>query len=437
MKIPSKHIISAFKSGIGTQNTSQKVIIIGAGAAGLAAGHFLQKSGIHCTILEASNRYGGRVWSNHTLAPVSVELGAEEIHGENSAWCWLLQTHDIDLYDYTEDSEDFYFFENTLVPEQILEKRKDFNAALEYWDYLMEYPNKEAMPLNLWLKKQKDFGEMYPFIKVWLQSAYGVPASQLNVPDMVKIGEKWTSGEENFILKKEAYQTALGKVFKDALPLIHYEQIVQALDYQGEQITIQTQDGQSYTADKILITIPLTQLQKNAIQFTPALPPEKMRAIQGLKLGNVIKLSIRFRAAFWDEDTSSIYTGEDIAEFYTSAKDDTALLTAYIGGEAAHKYSQAGETPTLERALQILKKIYQVPVEALYEAHTFTDWQKIPFVEGAYSYPHLHAERLRPLLAQPVQEKIFFAGEATNYHGHAGTVHGAIESAYRAVQEMS
>jgi monoamine oxidase len=437
MKIYSKDIIKTFDEGVKFENPSQKIIIIGAGAAGLAAGHFLHKSGIECTILEASNRYGGRVWSNHTLAPIPVELGAEEIHGENSAWYWLLQTSDIDLYNYNEDTTDFYFFENALIPESILEKREDFQQAVNYWDVLLEHQGKEALPLHIWLKKQEKFGEMTPFLKAWIENAYGAPSSQLNIPDMVKVGNSWNSGEEDFVLEKEAYQTALGKIFKDALPFIQYEKIVQKIDYQGDKIKVHTQDNQVWEADKVLITIALPQLQKQAIEFIPALPSEKIRAIEHLKIGNVIKLTIRFREAFWSEDSNSIYSGGEIPEFYTSSKDDTPLLTAYIGGDAADSLSKLGETATLEIALKSLSKLYNEPIERLYEGHTFTDWQKIPFVEGAYSYPHLHAERYRPLLARPVEEKLFFAGEATNYHGHAGTVHGAIESAYRAVQEMS
>jgi monoamine oxidase len=64
------------------------------------------------------------------------------------------------------------------------------------------------------------------------------------------------------------------------------------------------------------------------------------------------------------------------------------------------------------------------------------NWRNEPFIQGAYSYPSINSEGQREHLAAPVNAKLFFAGEATNYNGHLATVHGAMESGYRAVKEL-
>ncbi len=438
MKINSKDIIKAYHQGIDFSNPCQKIVIIGAGAAGLAAAHFLKKSGVECMLLEASERIGGRVYSREGTGTTPAELGAEEIHGENSAWFWLLQTHNFDLIEYAHKNEDFYFVDNKLIPEKLIEGRADYQNAYNYWDYLQEYQSKQPLAFHVWLKKQQAyFGEMSSFIKAWVENAYGTQAALLNVPDMLKVGNTWNSGETNFVLESDSYQQALEKIFSSALPLVQLGKVVRQIDYQNQEIILTSTQGETWKADKVLITIPLTQLQKQAIDFQPALPPAKQRAIQNLQLGNVMKLILRFKEVFWEENTGSIYTNALISEFYSSAKDDTPQLTAYISGQACQTLSKLDEKEILSEALRTLSEIYQKSIEPLYDTHLLIDWKKEPFIEGAYSFPHAHAERYRSLLASPIDEKVFFAGEATNYHGHAGTVHGAIESAYRAVQEMS
>ncbi len=438
MKINTKDIIKAYHEGIGFSEPTQKVIIIGAGAAGLAAAHFLTKSGVECVLLEASERVGGRVYSREDLGTTPLELGAEEIHGEESAWFWLLQTHNFEILEYTHENEDLYFVDEKLLPEALLEQRIDYQNAYNYWDYLQEYQSKQPLAFHIWLKKQQSlFGAMSPFVKAWVENAYGTQAALLNVPDMVKVGNTWNSGETNFVLEKSSYQSALQKIFSAVLPLVQLGKIIHQIDYQNQEITLTSTQGETWKADKVLITIPLTQLQKQAINFQPTLPPAKQRAIESLQLGNVMKLILRFKESFWKENTGAIYPNALISEFYTSAKDNTPQLTAYISGQAYQTLSKLTEAEVLAQALDILSKIYQQPIAPLYDTHLLIDWKKEPFIEGAYSFPHIHAERYRSLLANPIDEKVFFAGEATNYHGHAGTVHGAVESAYRAVQEMS
>ncbi len=67
----------------------------------------------------------------------------------------------------------------------------------------------------------------------------------------------------------------------------------------------------------------------------------------------------------------------------------------------------------------------------------YLDWANVEYIEGAYCYPSIGSHKLRKHLARPVEDKIFFAGEATHYNGHFATVHGALETAKRAVEEIN
>jgi monoamine oxidase len=118
---------------------------------------------------------------------------------------------------------------------------------------------------------------------------------------------------------------------------------------------------------------------------------------------------------------------------------DAPVLTAWAPADAAEKLSGLSNEAICEQALQALGRVLHMPVERcraeLLHAHTH-NWQADPYSRGAYSYVAVGGFDTQRELAAPLENTLFFAGEATNYEGHHGTVHGAIASGYRAAEEI-
>jgi monoamine oxidase len=203
-----------------------------------------------------------------------------------------------------------------------------------------------------------------------------------------------------------------------------------------------------------LITVPLAILKAGLVRFDPALPA-KQRALAGIETGQVFKIVLRFRQAFWEKpeflkerrpQTGSNGSGlvflhahgAEVPTWWTSLPVRAPVLTGYVGAVAAEQLL-AEEPPTrLERSLVALSEVLAVPrrvLEQQLDASASHDWRADPFARGAYSYIGVGGNRAPRALARPVEGTLFFAGEATD-GAQIGTVAGALASGRRAAREV-
>jgi len=200
-----------------------------------------------------------------------------------------------------------------------------------------------------------------------------------------------------------------------------------------------------------IVTLPLGVLQApvdapGAVRFTPGLD-SKQRALQQLAFGPVLKLSLRFRKAFWEELDGGTY--EDAAffhsaetpfpTFWTSLPLRAPLLTAWNAGPKAARLSQFEMPYIVEQALQSLTTVFdgRPQSELELEAAYLHNWQTDPFSRGAYSYITVGGSDARSTLAAQLEDTLFFAGEATDTENEAATVTGALQSGARAAREVT
>ncbi|NJL13301.1 MAG: NAD(P)/FAD-dependent oxidoreductase [Microscillaceae bacterium] len=435
MPITPSQILQVWQKGFVPMAAPGRVIIIGAGMAGLSAAHLLRQSGHKdFLLLEARADWGGRI---QTWSEGQAEAGAEEVHGANTAWFGLLKQKGILLNSYEDEAENYYVCPSGLKTETQLNRRPDFRQSLDYWEALRTTPAQPPLSWAQWLKKQGFGQEVAAFFTTKIENAYGASLSQLNVPDVLRMGQAWSAGEENFLLEDRTYAALLEQFFNSLRPRIQFQKIVHKIDYQQAKIFVHTQDGQTLEADQVLVTVPVSQLQNDRIAFAPALPPSKKQALLHIRLGPVLKLILVFEQAFWPEEMGSLYLDDAIGEYYTSGLGPWPTLTGYVAGSRAAQLSAEGEAKGLAMALQALDQVWgEKKASRFYKAHYWADWSKEPFIEGGYSFPGPQTERHRKALREPLDGRIFFAGEATHTRGHAGTVHGALETAYWAVAEM-
>ena len=431
-----QEIYSAIHLGLPKANWQGKVLVVGAGVAGLCAAQILIKSGFDVEILEATGRWGGRIWSEKDFIGQNIERGAEEIHGANSIWYKIIQNYGFTCDSYGQELEDYYFVNNQLFSESELAKDPDFQKAFAVWDGLDDYQPTQNQTLADYIQEQA-VPHHTRFIPEAIWAAeYGTSIQNINMKSFLEVRDKWKSGEENFILKDATFSDVLEKAFEDAIAKVQLHQIVHKVDYCADKITVLAGSRQSFLVDKVLITAPIGILKSNLIGFTPALPQEKLDGIQQLCIDSGIKIILKFRQPFWAKDTGSIYGTGLISEFYTSSS-NPEILTGFVMGEKAKELSELSENQVIIQVLGELGNMFSRGItRAELEDYRITDWGKEQFIAGAYSYPAQDTEQNREILATPVANKLYFAGEATNMNGQPATVQGAIESAYRAVKEI-
>jgi monoamine oxidase len=181
------------------------------------------------------------------------------------------------------------------------------------------------------------------------------------------------------------------------------------------------------------------------VRFVPALET-KRQALEGLASGPVLKLSLRFRTAFWEELDGGRY--QEVAFFHSAATAfptfwtpmplHAPLLTAWIAGPKADRLSKCGTPEIVRQALQSLSTLFggRAASEFRLEATYLHNWQTDPLSRGAYSYITAGGSDARSALAEPLSDTLFFAGEATNTENEAATVTGALQSGERAAREV-
>jgi monoamine oxidase len=199
-----------------------------------------------------------------------------------------------------------------------------------------------------------------------------------------------------------------------------------------------TTDGRVYLADQIVITLPLGVLKAQKVEFIPPLPEDKLEAIRQLGVADAVKLFFQFDEPILPEGIVELYIpGFNPDEWWSSTRGHntkTEILTSLATGEKARELLALPQEQALEQALQTLHFALGRPLTPT--KSKLAHWNADPYTLGAYSKASVGASTARSILAQPVQNRLFFAGEHTASNAWAATVHGAYASGKRAAQEI-
>jgi monoamine oxidase len=226
--------------------------------------------------------------------------------------------------------------------------------------------------------------------------------------------------------------TAVGAVRRDADGVT-----IEARSAFGEPLTIR--------ARAAVVTFSVGVLQSGAVAFDPPLPASTRAALDGLVMGPVIKLALRFRSAWWERvadgryrDGAFFHRAEGAFPTYWALLPQRApVLIAWAGGPNADALADVEEAQRVARALDGLRTLFGDEIDPAdeLEAAFAHDWQRDPYARGAYSYVAVGGTDARAALAAPVDRRLFVAGEAVSTDGEAGTVAGALETGQRAARE--
>ena len=436
------------------------VIIIGAGAAGLAAARKLCGAGHHVLILEARDRIGGRIHTIHPSGwPLPIELGAEFIHGMPPQTWEIVHAAALSAYDV---SDTHWWFANGKA------QRMD-----DAWDKLRQVMGRldqlrdRDMSFAQFIKEHA--ADVEPRVReLALSFVEGFDAADTDLISAQSIKDEQGAsseehGERNFRIVG-GYQRLIDWLhagLDPQLARIRLGAIVTHVRWKRGSVEVQIKSASDavteiFHAPHALITVPLGVLkaqpkENGAIKFEPGLT-SKHEAIKGLEMGPIVKCLLLFREPFWEQDDLPILSKGQILKdasffhshdpryltWWTALPMRVPMLTAWSGGPAAARMSGQSKEQLIEAAINTLSRLLGLSTEKIQsqlQAANVYDWKADPFARGAYSYLAVNGGDAHKRLSEPIEATLFFAGEAT-HDGQAGTVDGAIASGYRAAEEM-
>lgn len=364
---------------ISESGSSPKVIIIGAGPAGMTAGYLLAQRNIDFEILEVNTSYGGRIKHNRSFSNFPISLGGEWIHVSNS-----------------------------ILPEIVNDSNVSISTQTQGYDLQNDssgYFNGTSLELDT------------------LGSHFGN-----DFADLKFVGSSWLDFFETYILP-----TVESK--------ITYNRPINAIDYSSNEIVVTAANGQTYSADKVIVAVPVKILQNGMINFTPTLPNPKQQAINNIKVWSGFKAFFKFSQKFYPTylsfPNSSSPDGQ--LQYYDAAyaqNTNDHILGLFSTGQPAEVYQSLSGTAQRDYILNELDTVFGNNVASNnYVDHIVQNWNAEPYANGAYVTAYEDGSQVA-ILGQSIDDKVYFAGDAYTAGNDWSSVHAAARSAKRALNEL-
>lgn len=451
------------------QRSGPRIVIVGAGMAGLNCAHYLQKRGLKSTLYEATNRPGGRMFTAYDImAPgLTTELGGEFIDSIHHDMFALIDEFDLSLLDSEAPSEQglidpgYWFggryYSEAEVVDMFRPLAKQIDADLNTLGPIVNYRfhgHGEALDntsIAQYLVNNGVGGVLYQLLDVAYTTEYGLAIEQQSSLNLLfLIGTDTTNdtfalfGESDERYKIAGGNSQLTDALAASLPgQINYGNVLEAIRPNGSgfRLTFAGPNGTPFDvdADIAVLTIPFSVLRSVDLQIP--LPPFKSNAIQNLSYGTNAKLLIGFTSRIWRDQG---FSGDLFADLpYQTTWDGSrqqppsqGSLTVFLGGQSG--VDVGAGTPAEQVALLLpgIELAYPGVTAAQNGAVARMHWPSFPYSKGSYScwtvgqYTTIAGAEIVPV------GNLFFAGEHCSYN-YQGYMNGAAETGRKTARSVA
>ncbi|MEE9479275.1 MAG: FAD-dependent oxidoreductase [Kiloniellales bacterium] len=403
--------------------TEPRVIVVGAGAAGIGAARRLREIGVPFNLLEARNRLGGRACSD-TSFPAAFDLGC--------SWLWGQETNPLvgeaRALGFELEPDDgatqVYFGDR---PADDRERESYHQARSSVFAAIEDVASDTAVADVAHLPG--------PYARL-LENSLG-PWMMGEEIARVSTGE-WegleTRGTDYLV--PAGLGTLVARVGDDLSPV--FDCPVQHIDWSGTGVVAETSRGQIRAAAAI-VTVPVGVLASGGLRLTPDLPDRQQEALAALPMGVLNKVALAF-----ERDIFGLPANSHVAQAAATTQTPYWIVRLHgqpmamglIGGEAARALEREGEAAAVAYALGTLQDLFGSQVEEAFQRGRATAWGKDPFALGAYSVARPGGYRWRGVLGEVFDHRLFLAGEAAAPAGDAALVGGAFSSGVKAAEAV-
>ena len=397
-------------------------VVIGGGAAGIAAAHRLHEAGVPCLLIEARGRLGGRAFTEvHGGFP--LDLGCGWLHSaDRNPWVAVAENQGRTL-----DKTPPPWAQRPSLPYGFpIEQQHEFIAAMNaFFARQSEAAKGPDRPASELLEPGNRWNGLIGAINTYIS---GGDLDRLSVHDL----ENYRHTNENWRVV-EGYGTTIA-AHGAQIPKI-MACVAQVLDHSGPRLRIETSKG-AFSCDHAIIAVPTVHIAEQTLKFVPALP-DKVNAAGGLPLGLADKLFLSLEDAEEFPKDSRIFGHTDRAETgaYHIRPFGRPMIEVYLGGSNAQQLEKGGAKAFFDFAVSELVSVFGSGFADRVKFLHIHAWGADPFARGSYSFalPSRAGDRLT--LAAPIDDRVFFAGEACSVHDYS-TAHGAYRTGIAAAEAV-
>jgi monoamine oxidase len=423
------------------------VIVVGAGAAGLAAARTLARRSLRVLLIEARNRAGGRVLTRASARPlIPLELGAEFIHGTAQETVELLKaagTAAVDMGGASWNVEDGKLRrdeEAFITSANIFEATRSLREDESAERFLQRFEGDAAT--------RSAARDARAFVE-------GFEAADPSIASARAIGDEWRSGVDSRAARPiGGYAPMFDWLENDcnaAGVRICFSTVASAIAWRRGEVTVAVRgERERLQARAAILTLPVGVLRHRGddseIAFDPPLPLAKSESLAHIVMGHVVKVALAFRTPFWERIRKGRYRdggffhddGRPFPSYWTQLPVRAEHVVAWAGGPKAIALEGNTEAELIALALKGFGDLFDESAlaEAEFAGGMMHDWTHDAFARGAYSYVTVGGAGARAALGVPLDGALFFAGEATSTDGQGGTVNGALQTGMRAANEV-
>nr|CCA16126.1 unnamed protein product [Albugo laibachii Nc14] len=467
--------------GRGPAECHYNVIIIGAGIAGLRCAHTLRHvyDIQDVIVVEASDRIGGRILQNDTLVPgMKIDLGAEFVHGDNTSLTNLARQEGWNMYEiftwaqgdggpaqathvngagyyflgdqkrmlrFDDSDPEFCTFNNAVLGLSASENISEISRDRSMMDYFKTFQLSESI-LKL---ANAGYG-----------NTAGVRLDDISLRVTCEYEKQWQEVEEDGDFRlADSYKCLLEHHSSD-INLKLSSPVVSVKYHNPNRISLTLSNKEHISCNRLVVTAPIATFAD--IKYEPELPKEKIDAVNSFGMTRAIKIILVVSKRFWPADTHGVICSDMfIPEFWINSNAGIGFLhdfadnrkelsseiyytiTGFATAEFADNLKKFTENQIICQFLNQLDLMYgddtvPTPATLSFIKGMYFDWGDVPFIRGGYSYPKVgQMEGASEQIAKSIENRIFFAGEATSFERPGMAVHCAMDTGDRAAREVS